>query len=189
MNKFVQFSFAALTTAPLASCAGPSSNTTGWAINDKNNGGFQANLKYKGQDVGPGLVFVEGGTFMMGQVEEDFLKDWNNTPRRVTVSSFYMDENEVTNLDYREYLYWLHRVYDLDYYPEIYTSALPDTLVWRDKLAFNDNFVENYLRHPCIQLLPCSWCKLATSTTLLFVENGPCKRKHSYQRRYLKRDA
>ena len=47
---------------------------------------------------------------MMGQVEEDFIKDWNNVPRRqVTVSSFYMDENEVTNLDYREYLYWLRQ--------------------------------------------------------------------------------
>ena len=65
-----------------------------------------------------------------------------------------MDENEVTNLDYREYLYWLRRVYDYDYYPEIYKSALPDTLVWRDKLAYNDNFVENYLRHPAYNYYP-----------------------------------
>ena len=85
MNKFVQFSIATFATALLASCAGPTSNTTGWAINDKKNGGFQANLNYNGQEVGPGLVFVEGGTFMMGQVEEDFVKDWNNIPRRVTV--------------------------------------------------------------------------------------------------------
>ena len=54
----------------------------------------------------------------------------------------------------REYLYWLRRVYDYDYYPEIYKSALPDTLVWRDKLAFNDNFVENYLRHPAYNYYP-----------------------------------
>ena len=148
MNRFFQFSIATIATALLAGCSSPTSNATGWAINNKKNGGFQANLSYQGQEVGPGLVFVEGGTFMMGQVEEDFVKDWNNVPRRVTVSSFYMDENEVTNLDYREYLYWLRRVYDYDYYPEIYRSALPDTLVWRDKLAYNDNFVENYLRHP-----------------------------------------
>jgi len=154
MNKFIQFSIATLSAALLASCASPESNSTGWSINNKNNGGFQANLSYRGQETGPGLVFIEGGTFMMGQVEEDFIKDWNNVPRRVTVSSFYMDENEVTNLDYREYLYWLRRVYDYDYYPEIYRSALPDTLVWRDKLAFNDNFVENYLRHPAYNYYP-----------------------------------
>ena len=179
MNKFIQFSIATFATALLVSCAGPSSNTTGWAINDKKNGGFQANVGYQGQEVGPGLVFVEGGTFMMGQVEEDFIKDWNNIPRRVTVSSFYMDENEVTNLDYREYLYWLRRVYDYDYYPEIYRSALPDTLVWRDKLAYNDNFVENYLRHPAYNYYPvvgvswlqaqrfCSWRTDRVNETIL----------------------
>ena len=135
-------------------CAKTSSNTTGMALNDRKNGGFQINLGYKGQETGPGLVFIEGGTLTMGRVEEDVLRDWNNQPRRVTVSSFYLDENEVTNADYREYLYWLRRVYDYDYYPQIYQSALPDTLVWRDKMGLNDMYVENYLRHPAYNFYP-----------------------------------
>lgn len=138
----------------LGSACSKKSNTTGWKINDKKNGGYQANLNYKGQETGPGLVFVEGGTFTMGRVEEDFIKDWNNIPRQVTVASFYMDEFEVTNVDYREYLYWLRRVFDFSYYPEIYRSALPDTLVWRDKLGFNEIYVENYLRHPAYNFYP-----------------------------------
>ena len=154
MKALVKSIVAVVAGLAIASCAGPESNTTGWKINNKKNGGFAANLNYQGQETGPGLVFIEGGTFMMGQVEEDVIRDWNNVPRRVTVSSFYMDENEVTNVDYREYLYWLRRVYDYDYYPEIYRSALPDTLVWRDKLAYNDNFVENYLRHPAYNYYP-----------------------------------
>ena len=81
MNTFVKFSIATVALALLGSCAGPESNTTGWAINNKKNGGFQANLGYQGQETGPGLVFIEGGTFMMGQVEEDFIKDWNNVPQ------------------------------------------------------------------------------------------------------------
>jgi gliding motility-associated lipoprotein GldJ len=124
------------------------------SYNDKKNGGFQINLNYKGQETGPGLVFIEGGTFIMGRSEEDFMRDWNNTPARVTVASFYMDENEVTNADYREYLYWLRRVYDYGYYPQIYQSALPDTLVWRDKLGYNETYVENYLRHPAYNFYP-----------------------------------
>ena len=60
MNKLIQFSIATFATTILTGCAGPSSNTTGWAINNKNNGGFQANVGYQGQEVGPGLVFVEG---------------------------------------------------------------------------------------------------------------------------------
>jgi len=135
-------------------CAKTRSNSTGMSYNDRKNGGFQINLKYKGQETGPGLVFIEGGTFIMGRVEEDVIKDWNNQPRRVTVASFYLDENEVTNADYREYLYWLRRVYDYDYYPQIYQSALPDTLVWRDKMGLNDMYVENYLRHPAYNFYP-----------------------------------
>lgn len=137
-----------------SSCSKKDSNTTGWKYNNKKNGGFTVNLKFKGMPTGPGLVFVEGGTFTMGQVEEDFYKDWNNIPRQVTVHSFYMDENEVTNVDYREYLYWLRRVFDYDYYPEIYTSALPDTLVWRDQLSYNEKMVENYFRYPAYNFYP-----------------------------------
>jgi len=137
----------------LSSCK-EKSQTTGWNINDEDNGGFFVNTKYKGQLTGSGLLFVEGGTFVMGRVEEDVIKDWNNVPRQVSVASFYMDETEVTNAAYNEYLYWLKRVYDFDYYPEIYTSALPDTLVWRDKLSYNEMLVENYLRHPAYNYYP-----------------------------------
>ena len=153
MNKRLSIIMLLAGSVIMFSCS-KESNTTGWKFNDKKNGGFQVNLKYKGQETGPGLIFVEGGTFVMGQVEEDVLKDWNNFPRRVTVGSYYLDENEVTNVDYREYLYWLRRVYDYDYYPEIYRSALPDTLVWRDKLGYNEVYVENYLRHPAFNYYP-----------------------------------
>ena len=86
------------------------STTTGWAYNDPKWGGFEK-LPYQGQATGPNLVLVEGGTFKMGLTEQDVTFEWNNVPRRVTVSSFYMDETEVTNTDYREYLYWLDRVF------------------------------------------------------------------------------
>ena len=86
------------------------SSTTGWAYNDAKNGGFEYRSGYS-QKSGPGLVLIQGGTFTMGRVEQDVMFDANNTPRRVTVASFYMDETEVRNVDWREYLYWLQRVY------------------------------------------------------------------------------
>ena len=48
----------------------------------------------------------------MGQTEEDVMGDWNNIPRRVSVASFYIDRTEVANVHYREYLYWLNKVFD-----------------------------------------------------------------------------
>jgi gliding motility-associated lipoprotein GldJ len=56
-------------------------------------------------------VFVEGGTFTMGKVQDDVMHDWNNTPTQQHVQSFYMDETEVTNLMYLEYLNWLKKVF------------------------------------------------------------------------------
>ncbi len=136
----------------LASCQKERSNVTGWNYNDPDNGGFEV-VPYEEQETGPGLVFIEGGTFTMGRVEQDVNYDWNNQPRRVTVSSFYMDETEVRNLDYCEYLYWTDRVYQADY-PEIFVGALPDTLVWREKLAYNEPYVQYYLRHPSYRDYP-----------------------------------
>ena len=138
--------------ALLGSCQKERSNVTGWDYNNPDNGGFEV-VPYEEQETGPGLVLVEGGTFTMGRVEQDVNYDWNNVPRRVTVSSFYMDETEVRNLDYLEYLYWTVRVYGADY-PEIYNHALPDTLVWREKLAYNEPYVLYYLRHPSYRDYP-----------------------------------
>src|SRR4051812_36828646 len=78
------------------------SDVTGWNYNDKDRGGYQV-AKSKDQATGPGLVFVEGGTFTMGQTEEDVMGEWNNIPRRVSVPSFYIDRTEVANVHYREY--------------------------------------------------------------------------------------
>ncbi|MFP9115252.1 gliding motility lipoprotein GldJ [Flavobacterium sp. RHBU_3] len=132
-----------------SSGGGNVSSATGWKINDKK-GGFQHNNKYKKQEAAPGLVEVEGGTFTMGRVQDDVMHDWNNTPTQQHVQSFFMDETEVTNVMYMEYLDWLKRVFPPteENYKNIYVGALPDTLVWRSSLGYNETMVNNYLRHP-----------------------------------------
>ena len=131
------------------------SSATGFKINDKL-GGFQYNTKFKGQEASPGMVFIEGGTFTKGRVQDDPMHDWNNSPNQQHVQSFYMDENEVTNLMYLEYLDWLKRIFPPSEanYKNIYQGAVPDTLVWRSQLGFNEEMVENYLRHPAYALYP-----------------------------------
>ena len=132
-----------------------SSRATGWKINDSK-GGFQYASNFKKQATAPGLVMVEGGTFTMGKVQDDVMHDWNNTPNQQHVMSFYMDETEVTNLMYMEYLDWLKRVYppDEENYKNIYEGASPDTLVWRNRLGYNETMTNNYLRHPAYAEYP-----------------------------------
>lgn len=162
ISKF--FLFASVATSILAGSAcnrAGKSSTTGWKYNDSKWGGFEKH-KFKEQETGPGLIFVEGGTYTMGQAEQDLTYDHNNMRRRISVSSFYMDETEVSNFHYLEYLHWLMRQYADN--PVIYTKALPDTLVWRDKLSYNEPYVLYYLRHPAYRDYPVvgvSWVQAA----------------------------
>lgn len=145
-----------LTSCSLFKKKPQSSAATGWNYNDKNQGGYQV-AKPKDVKAGPGLVFVQGGTFTMGATQEDVMNDWNNVPRRITVNSFFIDKTEVANVHYREYLYWLGQVYDPEGDPKnqaIIDAALPDTLVWRSELAMNEPYVEYYFRHPAYNFYP-----------------------------------
>lgn len=132
-----------------------SSTATGWKINDKK-GGFQYASNFKKQAAVPGLIEIEGGTFTMGKVQDDVMHDWNNSPNQQHVQSFFMDEHEVTNLMYLEYLDWLKRIFDpnQENYTNIYNGALPDTLVWRNRLGYNETMTNNYLRHPAYKDYP-----------------------------------
>jgi len=131
------------------------SRGTGWSINSKK-GGFQYNTEFEDQETGPGLVFIEGGTYTKGQVKDDVLHDWNNSPNRQHVMSFYIDETEVTNIMYLEYLDWIKAVFpqNEDKYKKLYEGALPDTLVWRNQLGYVEELTTNYLRHPAYAEYP-----------------------------------
>lgn len=150
--KFLRIVVVAVASLAAVSCSRESSSSTGWDYNNVSQGGYQK-VPFVDQETGPGLILVEGGTFTMGSVEQDVMFDWNNRPARVTVSSFYMDQTEVTNFHWNEYLYWLHRAYDATY-PMVYKNALPDTLAWRSPLAFNEKFVDYYFRHPAYRDYP-----------------------------------
>src|SRR5215217_9161797 len=102
---------------------------------------------------GPGLVAIEGGTFVLGgSADQDVTYEYNNVRRRVTIPAFYMDEAEVSNQDWLDYLSWIRMTFPNDH--EYYYNALPDTLVWRRPLSYNEPYVNNYLRHPAFQDYP-----------------------------------
>lgn len=128
------------------------SDKTGVKYNDPHNGGLQINRKVK-EAPGPGLIAIEGGTFVMGgSLNEDVAYSHDNLKRRVTVASFYIDETEVSNADWLEYLQWISQNFPQD--RKMYYDALPDSLVWRNPLSYNEPYVNFYLRHPSFQDYP-----------------------------------
>ncbi|KPM48412.1 SUMF1/EgtB/PvdO family nonheme iron enzyme [Jiulongibacter sediminis] len=129
---------------------GKTNGATGIAYGDKKSDEGYKVSDFEGQPTGPNLVFIEGGRFTMGTVEEDITYKRDNLERTVTVASFYMDETEISNMDYLFYLYNIQQ----DSTREFYESALPDTTVWASSMSFNDQYVDYYLRYPGFRMYP-----------------------------------
>ena len=54
-----------------------------------------------------GMTLVPGGAFIMGKSDDDLANVQDAPTKTVTVRSFYMDETEITNSEYRQYVYWV----------------------------------------------------------------------------------
>ncbi|MCH2044267.1 MAG: SUMF1/EgtB/PvdO family nonheme iron enzyme [Saprospiraceae bacterium] len=97
------------------------SEKTTWTYDSSEWGGFEK-LTYNDLTYND-LIFIEGGTYNMGQSSALTSKD---ELRRVTVSSFFIDATEVHNKHYREFVAWMRK-----YEPEMpKVHLLPDTTLW-----------------------------------------------------------
>ena len=105
---------------------------------------------FGGQPPGPNHVLVQGGRAVLGTFEEDVFYTHDNVERTVTVQSFFLDQTEIANIHWLEYLHYIQR----DSSETYYQSALPDTTVWEKELAFNTPYVSNYLRYPGFRYYP-----------------------------------
>lgn len=54
-----------------------------------------------------GMSLIPGGSFTMGKQSEDIAGALNSPTRTVTVRPFYMDETEITNSEYKEFVFWV----------------------------------------------------------------------------------
>lgn len=128
------------------------SRTTGWAYNDKTGTGFA--VKHNFESAAPsGMVAIEGGSFTIGEKGEFITAQRDNRPRRVTVSSFYMDQYEIRNIDWREYTNWMKVVFGRTA-PKLVAKSQPDFKCWREELAYNEPYLENYFTHPAFDQYP-----------------------------------
>jgi len=122
-----------------------------------------------------GMLNIPAGSYHMGQNDQDVNFSQIAHNRQVTVSAFYMDETEIENNEYRQFIKnvkaesessfidstieFLKNFYDKndilshdDYLKLVY----PDTLVWmRDfTFAYNEPLTENYWWHSAFDKYP-----------------------------------
>jgi gliding motility-associated lipoprotein GldJ len=140
----------------LGACAKKSStefsSVTGWKYNDKTGTGFAVKKDYTTQ-IPSGMVAIEGGSFTIGEKGEFVTAPRNSRQRRITVSSFYMDQYEIRNIDWREYTNWMQVVFGRTA-PKLVAKVQPDFKVWREELAYNEPYLENYFSHPAYDQYP-----------------------------------
>ncbi len=164
---------------PTSFSPGDYDTKTDLRYNDKDDDNAFQVREYSGQPQAPGMVFIEGGRHILGSVEEDLMTSNDNVERTVSVSSFYMDETEVANIHWLAYLHYV-----LDSGQQYYEEALPDTTVWARELAFNDPYVDHYLRYPGFRFFPvvgiswaqannyCRWRTQSVNKTLAIREGN-----------------
>ena len=141
-------------SSPSARNPGSTSTTTNLeyfsdAFAEEDEEGFVV-ADFGGQPPGPNQVLVQGGRTVLGTFEEDVFYTHDNVERTVTVQSFFLDQTEIANIHWLEYLHYIQR----DSSETYFQSALPDTTVWEKELAFNTPYVSNYLRYPGFRYYP-----------------------------------
>lgn len=103
-----------------------------------------------------GMVYIPPGSFHMGQNDQDVPYSQIAHNRQITISAYFMDETEVSNNEYRQFLYGPTDTEEafqqngaLDTIePGLADVIMPDTMVWvRDfTYSYNEPFMDNYQR-------------------------------------------
>lgn len=104
-----------------------------------------------------GMVLIPSGSYTMGQADEDVLSSRVNMNKRVTIVPFYMDDTEITNMEYRQFVeaMLMDSVSTLGE-EFIMTALYPDTTVWRKDFTFHngDQMTEYYFTNPAFDMYP-----------------------------------
>ncbi|WP_339043928.1 SUMF1/EgtB/PvdO family nonheme iron enzyme [Cardinium endosymbiont of Tipula unca] len=141
------FSSSCGTSHPTNKNPGKVSLTTGRPFNKTDN---LRVIPFKGDPFIANMVYVEGGYMIMGNMGEEQSSAGGRYAKPVTVTSFYIDQTPITNLDYREYLDDLKK----RGFMEQHKAAMPNQKVWVQDFSYNDPYLENYLYSPGFMYYP-----------------------------------
>jgi gliding motility-associated lipoprotein GldJ len=134
-----------------ASDPGKRSATTGadFSFNEQDSTNFFVSRNAE-QIPGPNLKFIQGGRTVLGSQEEDVMAFRDNLERTVSIANFYMDETEITNNDYREFLFAMKKNVSAD----SLLKLEPSEDVWSGAMSFNDLYQSYYFRFPGFNFYP-----------------------------------
>lgn len=130
---------------------GRTSATTGAEFSFDENDSTQFFVSKRAEQIpGPNLKFIQGGRTVLGSQEEDVMAFRDNFERTVSIANFLMDETEITNNDYREFLFDMKKKVSAD----SLLKLEPSENVWSGAMSFNDLYQSYYFRFPGFNFYP-----------------------------------
>ncbi|RFS17510.1 gliding motility protein [Emticicia sp. C21] len=122
------------------------------------NGQINAFARKGYKQVSPdGMVLIPSGSLMMGQADEDVMSARVSMNKRVTIVPFYMDDTEITNHEYRQFVDRMVEDSVSVLGEEFIMSQLyPDTSVWTKDFTYHngDQMTEYYYSSPAFDMYP-----------------------------------
>ncbi|MBW8051810.1 MAG: SUMF1/EgtB/PvdO family nonheme iron enzyme [Cytophagales bacterium] len=112
---------------------------------------------YEAMTMPYGMIMCPSGTFHMGQADENAARTMVNQNKQITIGAYLMDETEITNNEYRQFIaVLLNDSLDILGEETIMNDYYPDTMVWvRDfSYHFGDPMMEYYFWHPAFDDYP-----------------------------------
>ncbi len=104
MKNLTLLSAIALLTFVVAGCGKGSKSSK--SFDDGQLHGVAPSSKYN-MTKPPGMVYIPPGMFHMGPSDEDVNYAFTARNREVSISGFWMDATEITNNEYRQFVYWV----------------------------------------------------------------------------------
>lgn len=90
-----------------------------------------------------GMVYVPSGTLHVGQSDQDIFNTQVQRPKSISIAGFFMDDTEITNNEYRQFVYWVrdsiaHTIMG-DFIEDEYGN---EKLDWELELDYSDEMLE-----------------------------------------------
>jgi formylglycine-generating enzyme required for sulfatase activity len=104
--------------------------------------------------------------------------------------TLFADETEISNSSWQEFEYWTKAIYGAN--SKEHLATLPDTLVWREKLSYNEPYVQYYYRHVAYREFPVigvsyeqalAYCKWRTERVKTFLTKKKNFTNHNFEYR------
>ncbi len=101
--------------------------------------------KWKG--INPyGMAYIKSGTLHIGGSDQDINNTFVQQPKSISISGFYMDDTEITNNEYRQFVDWVKDSLAharLDHFIESDDATGQQRIDWKQKIDWTDETLDD----------------------------------------------